>query len=509
MAFIAAIEQMATQLRDLQAPVSEVQVMAKIIMSLPQNYRHFISAWDSVPAAEKTITLLTSRLLKEEKMTKIYSQGGGEQSETAYYSGNGRRRVAQANPGPSRPHLPHSSYLDRGQKPSYSNARSNHRGSTGGYRSGGNNGRSSWVVCHYCGFPGHMASNCRKRLREEKGRQNNYQSDSQDFGYSSSISFTRRRNFDWFADSGATQHMTDQLEVLANFVSIPPETWSVTGIGDIRLKVCGKGDVVVTSSVNGETLNGTIRGVLYVPGLGANLFSIGAATNSGSEVHFVNETVSFTRNGRIEIQGQRVGNTLYHLNIRAQGVPNVTDALRAQKHEPLHLWHQRLAHLNHKTIVKMASQGSVVGLENLKVEDEDHQALCKGCVFGKMHRFPFKRGRNRASVVGELVHMDLCGPMEVSTPGGARYFAIFKDDFSGWCITKPLKKKSQTFEFIQECVARLVNETGHKVKTLRSDNGGEFLSTDLGSWFATTGIRHECSVPYTPQHNGVAERTNR
>ena len=36
-------------------------------MTVPPSYRSFTKAWDSVPAAEKTITLLTSRLLKEEK----------------------------------------------------------------------------------------------------------------------------------------------------------------------------------------------------------------------------------------------------------------------------------------------------------------------------------------------------------------------------------------------------------------------------------------------------------
>ena len=45
MAHIAAIEQMASQLRDLQAPVSDVQVMSKILLTLPPSYRHFLSTW--------------------------------------------------------------------------------------------------------------------------------------------------------------------------------------------------------------------------------------------------------------------------------------------------------------------------------------------------------------------------------------------------------------------------------------------------------------------------------
>ena len=72
MAHVAAIEQIAAQLKDLNAPMSDVQIMSKILLTLPPSYRHFLSAWDSVPSTEKTIKLLTSRLVKEEIRTKQY-----------------------------------------------------------------------------------------------------------------------------------------------------------------------------------------------------------------------------------------------------------------------------------------------------------------------------------------------------------------------------------------------------------------------------------------------------
>lgn len=86
-AFISSVQQMAVQLTDLQLPISELQIISKVLMSLPTNYLHFVSAWDSVPAAEKTITLLTSRLLKEEKMTNIRSQNKPSSPDAAYFSG--------------------------------------------------------------------------------------------------------------------------------------------------------------------------------------------------------------------------------------------------------------------------------------------------------------------------------------------------------------------------------------------------------------------------------------
>ena len=127
-----------------------------------------------------------------------------------------------------------------------------------------------------------------------------------------------RRPVDWFADSGATQHMTDQRDLLINFVPVGPEQWNVSGIGGTSLPVIGKGDVIISSIVDGKLLEGILtekfsllcymltqyyfcvglmRGVLLVRGLGANLCSIGTATDTGIEVFFSNNTVSFTRNG--------------------------------------------------------------------------------------------------------------------------------------------------------------------------------------------------------------------
>ena len=67
-------------------------------------------------------------------------------------------------------------------------------------------------------------------------------------------------------------------------------------------------------------------------------------------------------------------------------------------------------------------------------------------------------------------------------------------------------KYSHVFQKWKASVERM---TGHKVKTLRSDNGGEYTSTYFGSYLINEGIRHELTVPYTPEQNGVAERSNR
>jgi len=61
---ITAVEALANQLKDLGEAVEDMQIMTKIICTLPPSFRHFVSAWDNVPDGEKTMASLTSRLLK-------------------------------------------------------------------------------------------------------------------------------------------------------------------------------------------------------------------------------------------------------------------------------------------------------------------------------------------------------------------------------------------------------------------------------------------------------------
>ena len=65
------------------------------------------------------------------------------------------------------------------------------------------------------------------------------------------------------------------------------------------------------------------------------------------------------------------------------------------------------------------------------------------------------------------------------------------------------------FEKFKESEAILTNECNDGIKTLRIDNGGEYLSDEFKTYLISKGIHHEMSAPYTPQQNGIAERMNR
>ena len=53
------------------------------------------------------------------------------------------------------------------------------------------------------------------------------------------------------------------------------------------------------------------------------------------------------------------------------------------------------------------------------------------------------------------------------------------------------------------------NQTGCKLKTLRDDKGGEYMSNAFEAYCTEHGIARQHSVRNRPQQNGVAERFNR
>lgn len=79
------------------------------------------------------------------------------------------------------------------------------------------------------------------------------------------------------------------------------------------------------------------------------------------------------------------------------------------------------------------------------------------------------------------------------------------DDFSRMIFLYFLKKKSETLNCFRDFVNYVENSTGLKIKKIRSDNGGEYISNDFQKFVSEKGILHEKTVPDSPAQNGRAE----
>ena len=87
--------------------------------------------------------------------------------------------------------------------------------------------------------------------------------------------------------------------------------------------------------------------------------------------------------------------------------------------------------------------------------------------------------------------------MNVEAHGGYRYFLTFIDDLSRYGYIY-LKHKSETFEKFKEFQSEVENHCNKKIKLLRSDRGGEYLSYEFGLHLKQCRIVSQLTPPGTP-----------
>src|SRR3990170_4403702 len=106
-------------------------------------------------------------------------------------------------------------------------------------------------------------------------------------------------------------------------------------------------------------------------------------------------------------------------------------------------------------------------------------ATSEACLMEKMTKTPFTGHPERAGELLEIIHSDVCGPMNIATRGGYFYFVTFTDDLSRYGYIYLMKHKSKTFEKFKEFQNEVENQLGKTIKLLRSSRGGEYMSQEF------------------------------
>ena len=114
------------------------------------------------------------------------------------------------------------------------------------------------------------------------------------------------------------------------------------------------------------------------------------------------------------------------------------------------LWHKRLGHVSLSFLNKLVTKDLVVGLPSIKFNDDK---VCDAYARGKQVRSSFK-SKNYVSTTRplEMLHVDLGGPMKITSRGGKRYVLMIVDDYSRFTWTLFLASKDETFEKIS-CIS--------------------------------------------------------
>lgn len=157
------------------------------------------------------------------------------------------------------------------------------------------------------------------------------------------------------------------------------------------------------------------------------------------------------------------------------------------------LWHGRLGHANFKSLKLLLEKTMVGGVPAIDHPEE----ICEACMTRKQTRGAFRKmAQWHATKPLELLHIDLFGPITPATIGGNKYFMLIVDDCSRWMSVFMLMSKDEASNTFAKFKSEAENSIGEKIKTVRSDRGGEFLTASFTVVCEQAGIKRQFTSPY-------------
>ena len=178
--------------------------------------------------------------------------------------------------------------------------------------------------------------------------------------------------------------------------------------------------------------------VLYVPNLSKNLLSIVGMTQKGAEVLFDERKCIISKNERKVTTGHLVDSKLYMVN--TDGEAHITKAIS-------------FGHLNYCYIDRLI-KGKLV--EGMSCSSGEVNRECEECAQEKMYRILFsKKSEKGTHQPLQLVHSDLCGPMNVDSVGGSKYVLTFTDDYTRYVTAYFIKSKCEVLSKFVEYVTMM------------------------------------------------------
>ena len=259
----------------------------------------------------------------------------------------------------------------------------------------------------------------------------------------------------------------------------------VVGIGTYQLKLH-----------LGRTL--LLHDVLHAPGVQCNLFSVLTMLRLGFSFYFNGPQLDFYLNKTLYGHGY-LFNNFFMLDLDHSSFSFIahTDDISDSV-----MWYARLGHIGKDRLARLAREGLLGSITNVSLP------MCEPCLAGKACRKPFDKAP-RATHPLELVHSEICGPMNVKACHGTSYFLTFIDDYSRFSYFYLISHRFVALDCFKRFVAEVENQKERNVKVFQTNRGREYLAKQFQELCEEKGIRRQLTIPSTPQQNGVAERRNR
>lgn len=204
----------------------------------------------------------------------------------------------------------------------------------------------------------------------------------------------------WIIDLGMTSHMVNDKKCLTDL----KKEKSTVGVAKV--------DESMTSMERGSVISETciLKDVMYVPELSTNLLSVSTITRNGGEVLFTENEVIVKKEDKEVMRGSIGRNGLYEVNLSTDIEESSHKALKTESAEN---WHRRLGHLSVDGMRSLVHKSK--GLNITEKMLKRMETTCETCLKAKQTRLPFGEERERAKRPLEILHTDVCGPVEIST----------------------------------------------------------------------------------------------
>lgn len=332
------------------------------------------------------------------------------------------------------------------------------------------------VKCYNCKLYGHYRNQCENKDESSKKHENENKCSN---AFSAVFFNGNFHKNEWYVDSGASSHLTaNQDWMIDAYYSGFTKEILVANQSSVPVLSCG--NVKIQTSTQECIYDIIVERVLCVPSLRTNLLSVSQLISQGNKVHFTSKGCEILNKQNVLVATASLSNGVYKLDIPT--------CLLAAAVESPEVWHRRLGHVNSQNLNKMQTAVEGVVFDN---KASISKMNCVVCCEGKQSRLPFAHEGNRSTELLNVVHCDICGPMERSSLGGSRYFLLYIDDYSRMTYVYFLKNKSEAFDCFKEYKAKVENLTSKKIKILRSDNGKEFCNNYFDNYLKKMGIVHQ------------------
>jgi hypothetical protein len=218
-----------------------------------------------------------------------------------------------------------------------------------------------------------------------------------------------------YADTGATDHITSELEKLTtrNKYHGGDQIHMASGT---CVDISHIGDAIVNTPHRPILL----KNILYVPRTKKNLVSINRLAVHNSifvEFHSFLFSIKDQTTKTVLLKGRCIGG-LYPLPLNE--IKQACSAARC----PISIWHSRLGHASNRAVEQIIRMHNLVSLQKSM-----NNSICDACKQAKSHLLPYSNSMSSSRFPLELVYSDVWGPA-LESVGRKKYYVSFIDDYS-------------------------------------------------------------------------------